>query len=152
MGYSFNFLSCPCGTYSGGEMLFCKKYIIYLTVHNIQGERNSPSTKPQSVSTQSLLYTISSYKETTACKEMASGFIKHHVIKNLYLTSWLFASSWNWERGSSQHCETVSTAPELARGWLSCATGSKSQPWIHLLSASASDDTRAPFQQFQFCF
>ena len=35
MGYSLNFLSGPCGTYSGGEMLFCKKYIIYLTVHNL---------------------------------------------------------------------------------------------------------------------
>lgn len=35
MGYSLDFLPGPCGTYSGGEMLFRKKYIIYLTVHNL---------------------------------------------------------------------------------------------------------------------
>lgn len=35
MGYSLDFLLGPCGTYSGGEMLFPKKYRIYLPVHSL---------------------------------------------------------------------------------------------------------------------
>lgn len=127
MGYSLNFLSGPCGTYSGGEMLFCKKYTIYLTVHNLYGERNSPSI---TLPVQSFLYTICSWRQTTTCEEMAPSFTKYWVIQKLYLFDKLIIHQWwNRKRDGSSHGAAVGfpcAGTEVV--WVTSQCGTHTEP------------------------